>query len=128
MTLDEVRRVIAREEDALRAKGVSAVYIFGSVARGEAGPESDVDVMIDIEPGHRFSILDLASVQESLAHRLGTRQIFTPATACTTGSGIALSLKPSGYSDVLAEIRKPCARLHDRRHRSPERVSVMIVI
>lgn len=71
MTLDEVRRVIEREEGALRAKGVSAVYVFGSVARGEAGPESDVDVMIDIESGRRFSILDLVSLQEDLAHRLG---------------------------------------------------------
>jgi uncharacterized protein len=72
MTIDEVRRLIEPEKDALRAKGVSALYVFGSVARGEAGPESDVDVLIDIEPGRRFHIIDLANVYNRLTAALGT--------------------------------------------------------
>lgn len=72
MTLDDVRRLIEPEKEALRAKGVSALYVFGSVARGEAGPESDVDVLIDIEPGKRFHIIDLANVYNRLTKALGT--------------------------------------------------------
>jgi len=48
-----------RREEILRAAaryGASNVRVFGSVARGEAGPESDVDVLVDLEPGR--SLLD----------------------------------------------------------------------
>ena len=55
MTLDDVRRLIEPEKDALRAKGVAALYVFGSVARGEAGAGSDVDFFIDHEPAARFT-------------------------------------------------------------------------
>jgi predicted nucleotidyltransferase len=72
MTLDDVRRLIEPEKDALRAKGVAALYVFGSVARGEAGAGSDVDVLIDIEPGRRFHIIDLANVYNRLTAALGT--------------------------------------------------------
>lgn len=71
MTLDDVRRLIEPEKDALRARGVAALYVFGSVARGEAGPGSDVDMLIDIEPGKRFHILDLANVYNRLTAALG---------------------------------------------------------
>jgi predicted nucleotidyltransferase len=72
MTLDDVRRLIEPEKEALRAKGVAALYVFGSVARGEAEPGSDVDVLIDIEPGKRFHIVDLANVYNRLTNALGT--------------------------------------------------------
>jgi predicted nucleotidyltransferase len=72
MTFDDVRRLIEPEKEALRARGVAALYVFGSVARGEAGSASDVDVLIDIEPGKRFHILDLANVYNRLTSALGT--------------------------------------------------------
>jgi predicted nucleotidyltransferase len=72
MTIDDVRRLIEPEKEALRAKGVAALYVFGSVARGEAEPGSDVDVLIDIEPGKRFHIIDLANVYNRLTKALGT--------------------------------------------------------
>jgi uncharacterized protein len=71
MTLDDVRRLIEPEKDALRAKGVAALYVFGSVARGEAGAGSDVDFFIDLEPDARFSIIDLVAVKDDLSERLG---------------------------------------------------------
>src|SRR3954470_2215787 len=71
MTLDDVRRLIEPEKDALRAKGVAALYVFGSVARGEAGAGSDVDFFIDLEPDARFSIIDLVGVKDDLSERLG---------------------------------------------------------
>lgn len=50
--------------------GASNVRVFGSVARGEDGPESDVDLLIDIESP--FTLVDLArlqmAVQEVLQH------------------------------------------------------------
>jgi predicted nucleotidyltransferase len=47
------------------------VRIFGSVARGEAGPESDVDVLVDLEPGR--SLFDLGGFLMDLQDLLGRK-------------------------------------------------------
>ena len=51
--------------------GVRNIRIFGSVARGEAGADSDVDVLVDFEP--RRSLLDQVGFQQDLAEFLGCR-------------------------------------------------------
>jgi uncharacterized protein len=71
MTVDDLRRLIEPKKEALRAKGVTALYVFGSVARGEAGSESDVDLFIDVAPDAPFSIIDLVGLQDDLSQRLG---------------------------------------------------------
>ena len=57
----------SKREDILRiaAKyGASNVRVFGSVSRGEAGPESDLDLLIDFEPGR--SLLDHVALLQDL--------------------------------------------------------------
>ena len=51
--------------------GARNVRIFGSVARGEAGPDSDVDVLVDLEPGR--SLFDLGGLLMELQDLLGCR-------------------------------------------------------
>ena len=62
----EIRRRILSLEKPLREKGVSSISLFGSVVRNEAGPKSDVDVFIDIDPRARFTLLSLAGVKNLL--------------------------------------------------------------
>lgn len=50
-TLDEIRGRADRLTAALEDLGAHNVRIFGSVARGEAGVASDVDLLVDLEPG-----------------------------------------------------------------------------
>lgn len=57
-------------EKPLRDRGVRSLAVFGSVARDTAHRDSDVDVLVDTEPGARFSLVDLAAVTELLAERL----------------------------------------------------------
>jgi predicted nucleotidyltransferase len=69
--LDKVR---SRREAILELAaryGVRRVRIFGSVARGEAGPQSDVDVLVDFEPGR--SLLDQVGFEQDLEALLGRR-------------------------------------------------------
>ncbi len=54
-TVDLARLIQEKREDILRIAekhGASNVRVFGSVARGEAGPESDIDFLIDVGPVH----------------------------------------------------------------------------
>jgi predicted nucleotidyltransferase len=49
--------------------GARAIRLFGSVARGDARADSDVDVLIDLEPGR--SLLDLIAIKQDLEDILG---------------------------------------------------------
>jgi predicted nucleotidyltransferase len=56
MRRDDAIAKLKETEPALRAFGVAALYLFGSHARDEAGPGSDVDVFIDVAPGAAFGL------------------------------------------------------------------------
>ncbi|TMC82834.1 MAG: nucleotidyltransferase, partial [Chloroflexi bacterium] len=61
MSLDELLQ--EKREDILRIaikRGASNVRIFGSIARGEADAESDIDLLVDLEPGR--SLFDLGGL------------------------------------------------------------------
>jgi predicted nucleotidyltransferase len=60
------------KEDILRvaqAHGATRVRVFGSVARGSAGPGSDLDLLVDLEPGR--GLLDLIAIKQDLEDLLG---------------------------------------------------------
>jgi hypothetical protein len=46
-------------EPELRERGILSAAVFGSVVRGQARPDSDVDVLVDIDPAAAFDLLDL---------------------------------------------------------------------
>ncbi|MBI3994967.1 MAG: nucleotidyltransferase family protein [Nitrospirae bacterium] len=61
---EEILRIAAKH-------GARNVRIFGSVARGQAGAQSDLDVLVDLEPGH--SLLDLGGFLMDLQELLGCK-------------------------------------------------------
>jgi uncharacterized protein len=65
--IEELKRLAPR----LRAEGVTKLAIFGSRARGDNRPDSDLDVLIDVEQGRKFSLLDLIGVQHIIGDELG---------------------------------------------------------
>jgi predicted nucleotidyltransferase len=70
MSLNELLQ--EKREDILRIanrRGASNVRIFGSVTRGEADSKSDIDILVDLEPGR--SLLDLGGLLMDLQDLLG---------------------------------------------------------
>ena len=70
-----IREMIADKRDAILALaaqyGAANVRVFGSVAAGNAGPESDIDFLVDMEPGR--SLLDLGGLLMDLQKLLGRK-------------------------------------------------------
>lgn len=62
MRQDIIERIRVHEVE-LSALGVDHLSLFGSSARGDAGPDSDIDIVIDVDPSRRFSLLDQAGVR-----------------------------------------------------------------
>jgi hypothetical protein len=64
------QQIIARlreHEAALRARGVAHAALFGSRARGDHRPDSDTDILIEIDPAAHIGIWGYAGVKEYIA-------------------------------------------------------------
>jgi predicted nucleotidyltransferase len=68
-TIDAIRT----HEAELGALGIAGCALFGSVARDEAGPESDVDVAVQLDATKRVSLFDLAEINHRLERLLCTK-------------------------------------------------------
>jgi predicted nucleotidyltransferase len=72
MTLSvDVEKLSGQILPVLKRFGVKRASLFGSLARGEGGRESDVDILVEFEPGK--SLLDLAGLKIELEESLGRR-------------------------------------------------------
>ncbi len=58
MDRENVVSVLKDHEHALRDRGVMALWLIGSSARGEATAQSDIDILVDIEPRRKFSLVN----------------------------------------------------------------------
>ncbi len=57
--------------EAAAANGMEHVEVFGSVARGEARPDSDLDLLVDLGPGR--NLLDFVGFKQAVEDALGKR-------------------------------------------------------
>ncbi len=91
MKRDEVLRVLAASREELGSLGVRSLSIFGSVARDEAQPGSDVDMLVEFDrPTGLFGLI-------RLKHRL------EELLGCSVDVGTPNGLRPSIRDDVLRE-------------------------
>ncbi len=89
-------RLLREHADALRALGATGLYLFGSTARDDARPGSDVDLFVDYDESSAFSLIELITIKdylEGILHR--------PADVTTRDS-----LHPMLRDRILAEAER----------------------
>jgi hypothetical protein len=64
---------LRKSEAALRGRGVRHAALFGSRARGEERPDSDVDIMIEVDPVARIGIYEYVAIKDFIAGLFDTR-------------------------------------------------------
>ena len=67
MTRDEIIEKLKAREADLRAQGVAHAALFGSIARGDDRPDSDIDILVDLDPAIVVTIFDYAGVKDFIA-------------------------------------------------------------
>ena len=71
MTRTEAVTKLRSCADAVRHRGATSLYLFGSSARDEATADSDLDLFIDYDPTRKFSLVDLVGIKFLLQDTLG---------------------------------------------------------
>ena len=83
-TAVQLRAAIVRQRphiaEVLARYGATNLRMFGSVARGDAGPDSDLDLLVDLLPGRGNELLRVAGLAEELTELLGLRVDVVAAT------------------------------------------------
>jgi hypothetical protein len=85
-----------REHEAeLRARGVMHAALFGSRARGDAHPDSDTDIMIEIDPAARVTLFDYFGLKDYIAG------LFDGPVDVVNRGALKPSLRPAAAADAV---------------------------
>jgi predicted nucleotidyltransferase len=69
---NRILAILRSHAPELQAAGIAHLRLFGSVARGDATPQSDIDLMADYDPNKTITLLTLGGFQVRLSDLLGT--------------------------------------------------------
>lgn len=73
LRLEDVKKALAAHKAELKARGVKSLAVFGSVARGDAEPGSDVDLLAEFE--RPFGLFKFVRVKAYLEELLGGAEV-----------------------------------------------------
>jgi predicted nucleotidyltransferase len=91
---DAIAILIAHRDD-LRARGVRRAALFGSVARGEGRPDSDLDILIELDPDAEIGIFEYVSIKRYIA------ELFTSPVDVVDRESLKAHVRPSAESDAI---------------------------
>jgi len=71
MSRDEILARLREFEPALRERGIAHAALFGSAARGDNGPDSDIDIMVEFDPQVILSVYEYVALKNYIAELFG---------------------------------------------------------
>ncbi len=71
MNKEQVIAILSKNSDKLRDFHVKALYLFGSVVRGDEKQTSDVDLLVEFEPDAQIGFFEFSRLQRMLSGLLG---------------------------------------------------------
>jgi predicted nucleotidyltransferase len=71
MEKNEIIETLRANRTLLEQFHIRSLSVFGSIVRGEAGPESDVDILVEFDPGAKVGLFAFARLQRCLQDLLG---------------------------------------------------------
>jgi predicted nucleotidyltransferase len=95
MKRDEIIEKLKEREADLRAQGVTHAALFGSVARGEQRSDSDIDIMVDLDPAIVVTIFDYAGVKDFIS------DMFDSPVDVVSREGLKPLVRPWATSDAI---------------------------
>lgn len=96
MNPNEVMEMLRRNPTLLDKFSVRSLSVFGSVVRGEAGPGSDVDILVEFEPDADIGLFEFVELKDCLSDLLGA-----PVDLATPDA-----LHPAMRDRILREARR----------------------
>jgi uncharacterized protein len=118
MNSQEAIETLQRSEPALRARGVRRAALFGSVARGENRPGSDIDIMVEIDPEAHITVFDYVGLKEYIAG------LFDSPVDVVSRDSLKPYLRPTAIADAIYafEGRRAFAPRYSVPYRSCHRI------
>jgi uncharacterized protein len=87
-TAEDIIATLRANEQALREQGIMHAALFGSRARGDNRPDSDIDIMIEIDPARRMDVYDYAGI------KLAVEDLFLVPTDVVNRAFLKPSIQP----------------------------------
>ena len=95
MDCQEILARLRENEAALRARGVSHAALFGSRARGDARPDSDIDIMLEFDPAARVTVFNYAGLKYYIAG------LFDGPVDIVSRGGLKPYVRPAVITDAI---------------------------
>ena len=95
MNRHDILAILRENEAALRARGVAHVALFGSRARGDDRPDSDTDIMIEVDPEAHITVFDYVGLKEFIAG------LFDGPVDVVSREGLKPYVRPAATADAL---------------------------
>jgi predicted nucleotidyltransferase len=86
---------LRQNEAALRARGVSHAALFGSRARGDNRPDSDIDIMIEVDPAAGIGVYEYVALKDYIA------ALFDRPVDVVSREGLKPYVKPAVTTDAI---------------------------
>ena len=91
----EALETLRRSEKALRARGVQRAALFGSVARGDNRPDSDIDIMIEVDPEAHITVFEYVGLKEYISG------LFNEPVDVVSREGLKPYVRPAATADAI---------------------------